>query len=125
MSLLTAEKVESVFMDCLFREGEDTSNPAVANVVSANIGFNRERLEGHRSIIGEMLGELPDAFHTNRGGGMSFLNACVTRHGDQWGEHSNVDQLLALGIATNQARMLFARSLWDAFPGGMPYFSVL
>ena len=122
---LTTENVESLFLDCLFRDGEDTSNPAVAEVVMSKIGFNRERIESHKGEIGEMLMELSDDFHSDKGGGMSFLNACMTCDGEQWGEHRSIDQLLALGIASGQAKMLLPRAMWSALPGGMPYFVVL
>lgn len=121
---LTAKNVEAVLIDCLFKEGEDTSNPVIAEGIIRGFGFHHQRLESHRNDIKEMLSELPDEFHTDKGGGWSFLNACMTRDGVHWGEHMNIEQLLVLGIATGQAKTLMPRDMWKAFPGGMPYFSV-
>jgi hypothetical protein len=55
---------------------------------------------------------------------MSFLNACMTKDDNQWGEHQNMEQLLALGIAIGYARILLPRNMWSVLPGGVPYFSV-
>lgn len=125
MSKLTCENVEKIFRDCLFNEGEDTSKAVMVNGIVHEFGFHPERLAGHRTEIGELLTELPDEFHISRGGGWTFLNACMDREGNQWGEHMNMEQLLVLGIATKQARFLMDdRKLWKALPGGMPYFSI-
>lgn len=124
MLILTARNVESVFKYCLFRDGEDTSNPAIADGVVSKFGFHRGRLEERKAEIRELLNGLSDDFQADKGGGMSFLNACMTRDGQQWGEHRNVEQLLALGIASEQAKILMPREMWSMFPGGMPYFAV-
>lgn len=123
-SPLTASRVEEIFMDCLFRYGEPTETHIVGEGVMTKAGFHPERLAGHKDEIRSMLHQLSDDFLEDKGGGMSFLNACVTRDGDQWGEHCNIDQLLALGAATGQAKVLMPREMWSMFPGGMPYFSV-
>lgn len=124
MKSLTAENVESVFVDCLFRDGEDKSKAQIVDGIVHKFGFHPERLEAHKADIAELLNELPNEFQATNGGGWSFLSACVTKNGDQWGEHRNIEQLLALGIATEQAKILFPREMWSAFPGGMPYFAV-
>ena len=121
---LTAGNVNEVFMDCLFRDGEDTSKAVVAEGVMQKFGFHPDRLEAHKTEIREMLECLPDDFQPDKGGGTSFLNACMTKEGEQWGEHSNIEQLLALGIATKQAAMLMPREMWNILPGGMPYIGV-
>jgi hypothetical protein len=120
---LTAENVNTVFKDCLFKEGEDTASHVKAQVVMNTFGFHPKRLESHRADIKEMLAGLPPEF--SKGGGWSFLNACMDKDGAQWGEHRDIDILLALGIATGQARIDFPRELWSALPGGLPYFTVI
>lgn len=125
MKKLTAENVETVFLDCLFRDGEDTSTAKIVDGVISRFGFHPTRLESHKSEIAELLDELPGEFHASNGGGSSFLNACMTKGGDQWGEHRNIEQLLSLGIATGNAKMLMPREMWNILPGGMPYFVVL
>lgn len=121
---LTSENVKEVFMKCLFKEGEDTSNFIPAKSVMTNVGFNPERIKENESKIIELLSGLPDDFKTSGGGGMSFLNACVDKSGNQWGEHQNIDQLLCLGIAIDKVSFPMPREFWNALPGGMPYVQV-
>ena len=125
MSILTSEKVEQIFLDCLFREGEDTSNHIAAEGIVSTVGFNPARLESHRAEIEALLDELPDEFKQSSGGGMSFLNACNDKHGDQWtGLHQRMEQLFQLGMAIKKVRSLMPRSMWSALPGGMPYYVI-
>jgi hypothetical protein len=72
-----------------------------------------------------MLAELPDNFHEKKGGGWTFLNGCMDRHGNQWGEQINVDELVMLGQGLGLAKYQLPREMWSVFPGGMPYFSVV
>ena len=72
-----------------------------------------------------MLAELSDDFKTSGGGGMSFLNACMDKHGNQWtGMHLRQEQLVQLGIAIGEVEYAASREMWRLFPGGMPYFVV-
>ena len=121
---LTAENVNKVLTDCLYKEGEDTTNHVAVKGVRLNIGFNPERLEKHKQDIELMLGQLPDEFKKETGGGYTFLNACVTVNKNQWGEHENVDELLVLGLAIKKVEFLMPREDWKKLPGGMPYFVV-
>lgn len=125
MTKLTAKNVEQVFVDCLFRADEDTQDAKIVEGVVRKFGFHPQRLAQHKQEIADLLSQLPETFRSDKGGGWSFLNACVTQEGDQWGEHTNIEQLLVIGIATEQAKMLLPRTMWSALPGGMPYFSVL
>lgn len=123
--VLNAEHVKTVFMDCLFEDGEDTSDHIVAEGIVQTVGFHPGRIEQHRQEIHDMLGELPDEFKTSGGGGYSFLNACLDRHGNQWtGMHQAQEQLIQLGIAIGEVEYCLPRGMWGAFPGGMPYFMV-
>jgi hypothetical protein len=124
MSKLNSKRVDQILTECLFREGEDTSNALVGKGVITDFGFHPERIEQHRSEVAEMLAELPDQFHEDKGGGWSFLNACMDREGNQWGEHISIEGLLALGSALGMAKTLMPKEMWGIFPGGMPYFSV-
>lgn len=114
---LDPQQVEAVFMDCLFKEGKNASNHVKAEGISMTVGFNPERLESHKAEIEAMLDELPDDFKESGGGGMSFLNACNDKHGNQWtGYHERMDQLFMLGTAIGKVKL--------ALPGGMPYYII-
>ena len=121
---LTAENVWAVFRDCLFKDDEDTAQAVIAEGIMSKFGFHPERLAAHTGDIRSMLDCLSDDFQVSGGGGMSFLNACMTKDDNQWGEHQNMEQLLALGIAIGYARILLPRNMWSVLPGGVPYFSV-
>lgn len=121
---LTAENVDKLCVDCLFRVGEDTSLRVVGQGVVRDYGFHPARLAQHRQEIKEMLDCLPDEFHKDKGGGWTFLNACMTKQGQQWGEHRDIEALLALATASGLAKFLFPKEIWPTLPGGMPYFVV-
>jgi hypothetical protein len=125
MKKLTADNVAAVMEACLFTEAENHTDAVEVDGITHKVSFHPGRLEAHRQDIAELLSQLPDEFQAGKGGGMSFLNACMTKDGDQWGEHMNMEQLMLLGMATKQVLYLMPRDLWSALPGGMPYFVVL
>lgn len=122
---LTSENVETVFMSCLFSDGEDTSNHIKAEGIASLVGFHPERLESQRENVKSMLEFLPNDFMKTHGGGMSFLNACTTKDGVQWtGLHQQMDKLFQLGIGLGLAKYLMPKEMWKSLPGGMPYIVV-
>lgn len=122
---LTGSKVDTIFLDCLFKEEEDKTNYCEAEGIMNTVGFHPDRLETHKEEIIELLQELPDEFQKSKGGGWSFLNACNDKHGNQWtGLHQTVEQLLLLGIAIGKVKFQLPREVWSALPGGMPYLVV-
>lgn len=129
MIKLTAETVEKIFIDSLFTDEETKAGQPKdfieAEGMMTRVGFHPGRLESHRQEVKELLAQLPDTFHEATGGGWSFLNACVTSDGEQWGEHRNVDELFMLGIGLKLAKWQLPRTLWRNLPGGMPYVVIL
>ena len=122
---INAERVEVIFRNCLFRDGEDTREHVKAEGIMTNVGFHPVRLNGHKVEIEAMLGELPDDFKKSGGGGMSFLNACNDKHGNQWtGLHVRMEQLFQLGIGIGKVEIPLPRAVWHALPGGMPYYII-
>ena len=65
---LTAEKVNEIFMDCLFKDGEDTSGHIAAEGVVTKVGFHPMRLEAHKEDIRQLLQDLPVNFRSDQGG---------------------------------------------------------
>ena len=126
LNLLTADRVDSIFRDCLFKDNEDTSNHIKAEGIVHPVGLHPTRLEAHRAEVREMLLELPEEFLKSKGGGWSFLNACNDKHGKQWtGMHMIMEQLFQLGCALGLAQSQMPKDLWSVLPGGMPYYVVL
>ncbi len=123
--MINPERVNEIFMDCLFQVGEDTNNHIKAEGITRNVGFHPERLESYRAEIVAMLDELPDDFKESGGGGMSFLNACNDKHGNQWtGLHLRMEQLFQLGIGIGKVKYPMPREMWSVLPGGMPYYVI-
>lgn len=143
---LTAKAVQDVLRSLLYTSEE--LGPAVpeappqgsvlAKAVVSAFAFHPKRLEAAKPEIAALLRELPAAFHElgsdmvrlhagpvdAPSGGWSFLNACMTKDDEQWGEHRNIDELLALGLAAGYVSWCMPRDMWDALPGGMPYFVI-
>lgn len=118
-------RVNEVFLNCLFKDGEDTSKHVKAEGITRNVGFHPDRLEASRVEILAMLDELPNEFKESVGGGYSFLEACNDKHGNQWtGLHLRMEQLFQLGIGIGKVKCLLPREMWAVLPGGMPYYVV-
>lgn len=123
---LTAENVHNTFINCLFSEGESTEKYILGEGCITKVGFNPERLKNNEANIIEMLNQLPDEFKKTGGGGMSFLNICNDKDGNQWSDlHQTMDELVTMGIASEKASFLMPRDMWSVLPGGMPYVVVL
>ena len=131
---LTVENVRETTLSCLWGETDrpiadidDAPDGAVVvqGIVRSYV-FRRDRIEEQDGRIGAMLAQLPDSFMETKGGGWSFLNACIRQDNQQWADlHTDMEALFALGIAANKARWCFPREMWSALYGGMPYVIVL
>lgn len=123
---LTPANVEQTFKDCLFKKGEETKGFIEAHAIMMRVGFHPIRLEEKRADIESMLLQLHDNFKQTKGGGWTFLNACLTNKGDQWtGEHQTMDLLVCLGLAIKKVEFQLEREFWQSMPGGMPFFVVM
>lgn len=114
-------------LDSLYRDAELTS-PTIAPVgavmvdgVMGNFAFHPGRIAAHKADIAELCNELPDEFQKSKGGGWSFLNLCVDKHGNHWGEHHTCNELVVLAIGSGQGGFCMPRENWGIFPGGMPF----
>ena len=122
---LTSENVKKVFDECLTETAEQENAVKVEGIVRA-FAFDSAKLKEHTESIFDMLRELPKEFMQNSGGGYSFLMACNDKDGNQWtGLHERMEQLFALGIGIEKVKCLLPRELWQALPGGVPYYVVL
>lgn len=121
-----AARVEAVLKDCLYRDDELTGDEPPTGAVYADgiiskYAFNPQRLAAHKSDIASMCNELDDTFQKSKGGGWSFLNLCMTKRGEQWGEHRDCERLMVLAIASGQGSYPMPRKYWSALPGSVPY----
>jgi len=123
--MIDATRVEEIILDCLFGEDrEDKDKMIKVEGVAHSFGFDPEKLDANKEEIFSLLKEFPKEFHAASGGGMSFLNACVDKDRNQWGKHKDIESLVCLGIGLGVVKYCLPRKMWEAFPGGMPYFVV-
>lgn len=129
--LISADRVEEILRDCLYRpdemaEGDEVpEGTVIVEGIINTFGFHPQRLESHRGEVRDMLMNLPTQFRQSEDGGWSFLNACQDRNDVQWtGLHRTMDHLVVLGIGLSLADWSLPRDIWSALPGGMPYFVV-
>jgi len=59
---LTANNVETIFMDCLFADATNVTedDATIVDAVMNKIGFDPAKVETHRDTIKELLKQLPD-----------------------------------------------------------------
>lgn len=116
---LNPEQVGETFEACAGRDVE-------VDMIIAKVSFDKIKLMEHAELIGAMLLELPLEFRQSGGGGWSFLQACMDRHGNQWtGLHLRMGQLFAMGEALGLVKCPIPRTMWSVLPGGMPYYIIL
>lgn len=124
------KKVSDIFVSCLYtgeeisKDGDIPPGAISVNGILHKFAFNPQRIEIHRQEVKEFLSQLPVEFHQTSGGGWSFLQACMDRDGNQWGEHVNMDQLFCLGLGLGMVESLLPREMWKELPGGMPYYVI-
>ena len=116
-----SELTTNAFMDCLFKEGEDTTNHVNVEGLTSMFGLHPQRLEEKRELVTALLAELPAEFKK----GWSFLNLCTTKNGEQWtGMHDVCEQLAVMAIGLGLMEYCLPREMWAILPGGMPYLTI-
>lgn len=128
MPKLTADAVHTIAKRLLFKDeeivdGKPPDNAVIVDGLINRYAFHRERAAAAAPEIDALLKELPEPFQRGKGGGWSFLNACVDKKGEQWGEHRDIEMLICLGIAVGSASWQM-KNIMDVLPGGMPYVEV-
>ena len=120
--MISATRVHEIFLDCLHRQTPEDSDPCIGIYdVKHVIGFVPSKIEEHREEIYQILQELPDPFFEDIGGGYSFMQLPFTKTGEQWGEQTNGNELMGLGLATGYMQYMFSIQMWSALPGRVPY----
>ena len=121
---LNAKRVQELIVDSLWDEASSPEKTIIAEGIIRTFGFNVDKLATHKQEIIDLLNELPDNFKEESGGGWSFINACVDKNGNLWGEHHSMEELFCLGIAIGRVKCLIPRETWKILPGGVPYYVI-
>lgn len=119
----TADRVTEIMLHVLFQPEElPPQDPVLVEGITQRYGFHQARLAERGAAIEAIIREVAsDDFLKSGGGGMSFLNLCVDRSGNQWAEHSTMQELVCLAIGAGLCGYCLPRDLWFALPGAMPY----
>lgn len=126
MKELTSQNVTDIFKKCLYNEAQPDVKTIVVEGIVSSAKFSVPMVNEYKQEIADMLSQLPDEFMTSKGGGWSFMNACVTKTGNMWTSlHQVMEQLFMLGMSVDMVICLLPRELWSALPGGVPYYQVL
>lgn len=113
-----AKLTEEAFKECLFKEGEDTTNYVKVEGICATFGLHPQRLEKKRKLVTELLSKLPTEFKN----GYTFLAFCITKNGYCWTSEQRVgEQLLVMAIGLGLAEYCLPKEMWSVFPSGVPY----
>ena len=116
-----SELTSNAFMDCLFKEGEDTTNHVKVEGLTHMFGLHPQRLEDKRELVTALLAELPAEFKK----GWSFLNLCITKDGEQWTSmHRVCEQLVVMAIGLGLMEYCMPREKWKFLTGGVPYLMI-
>lgn len=121
---VSADDVRELYRSCLLNDDEVKDDMPVVDfilgegVMSVSV-FNSDRIDASRDKIRSLFDRIiPDGCDN-----ISFLNLCVDKNDNLWtGEHSTVDLLVQLGVATGDISYLVPRKEWKSLPGGMPVF---
>lgn len=102
-------------------DGKPPEDSVIVDGIMGKYAFHPDRIAAAKEKIRWLLDEMPDEFHKGKGGGWSFLNLCMDKHGTHWAEHPTMNDLICLGIGAGMAKWATGREFWNAMPGGMPY----
>jgi hypothetical protein len=125
MAKLTTQAVTDLLAHCLYTDAEADNGEVEETLIIEGIlhdyGLHPGRVDENRENIAELLRELPDNFFIGGGGGWTFLNLCMDKHGNHWSEHPTMEVLCVLAIAAGLGKWVGPKKMWRMFPGGMPY----
>jgi len=122
---LSADRVRELYVRCAVPEHtSDTSHTQVSAWLLRHT-FKIERLTQNRESIIRMLLCLPAGYRIDVSGGGSVIEAIRRADGTQWTDDvTDVERLLALGMALELASFCVSREHWDKLPMACPYFRV-
>lgn len=129
--MIDAKRISEILDDCFFTEAEmsidlggEKRDHIAAQGLRCMVALHPGRVAKHKEEVKKILSNLGDEFMIEKGGGTSFLNMCMDKNGNQWGEHPDMDELVMLGVACGFVSFPIPKDLWMTLPGGMPYIAV-
>lgn len=121
---LTAVRVRRVYADC-YRDEHVTVKVAKLEGWLVRHTLSDLRLYAHREEIIRMLLALPKGARVDERGGASVLTLTFRDDETRWTDDpSDVEKLVALGLASGLVSFCAPRDKWPKLPGGMPYVRI-
>lgn len=123
MPLINAKRVEEILIDCLIKDSDHINckklpknKVVVVEGIANKYAFHRERLESYRGEVQGLINNLsPDIKE-----GISFLNICIDKENNQWGEQRDCENLICLAIGLEIIRYMLPKEAWFLLPGNVP-----
>lgn len=121
-SKLSAERISSIYSDCLLRESdfdEDglTCNFYEGNGVCGKAVFSIPRLNEHREELDDCISQIHDIDKAP-----SFTEFYYDADGNKWTEETVVvDMLVQMGMASSMLFYTLPEQLWEYLPDGVPF----
>lgn len=116
-----ATNLHNAFVDCLFKDNEDTTHNIKVEGITCTFHLHPERLESKRELVQNFLNNLPSEFAE----GYTFMALPFTKTGAQWGEQPNAQELMVMAIGLNLMTYCFPKERWNVLPGGVPYVQLV
>lgn len=112
--------VNTIFRDCLVRDGDDQSKVYPVQHITYEIArFSQDRIDQHRQEIHNLVSQLPEKF--NNDGGASFIGTRLNRIGERWTRFEQIqERLVQLGVAIGEIEFVDPRSTWPTLAEGKP-----
>lgn len=122
--LINTERIEEILVDCLIKESDNVNGEClpyneftVVDGIVNKYAFHKNRLESYRDEVQNMVNNLCPELKE----GISFLNMCMDKDNNQWGEHRDCENLLCLAIGLDILAYPLPKEVWAFLPGAMPF----
>lgn len=122
---LTAARVRDVYARCFRPAGSPRPSRVYVEAWMLGHTFSTAELAKSREEIVRMLLSLPEGFRGDASGGGSVAHATLRGDSVMWtGDMSDVEKLVALGMAVSLVSFCAPRDKWHRLPQGLPYVRV-
>lgn len=124
MALINSEGINVLLNHCLVKDSDhidgkrllDEEVIIVKGIVNTFV-FHKERLNSVKNEIITLVNNLPHEVNE----GISFLNMCVDKNDNLWGQQPDCEKLLCLAIGVDVMAYLLPEEAWSFLPGGVPF----
>lgn len=122
---LTRDRVQAVYSVSYRPEGSRPTKNITVSGVTLRHTFSTRMIQRYREDTIRMLLSLHAGFRVDEGQGGSMAMMNLRGNGTPWtNDISDVEKLVALGLASGLLSFCAPRANWSKLPGGIPYVRV-